>query len=619
MMMVEEGKIGLDDKLPKYLPEAPTAWDAVTIRQLLSHTSGIPDYDGDNGDPIYDLRHDLSEEELIHRIAGETMKFPPGEKRSYSNSGYVILGAIIRRVTGKFWLDYVQERIFKPLGMTSARLISNEDIIPNRVSGYVKTQNGLQNEPYIASSFRQSADGELCMSILDMAKWDAGLYTGKLLKQTTLEQMWTLVKLNNGTDTAYNGLGWFTAKASGHRLVWHDGVGEAFTTGLYRYVDDSLSVAVLANLGPDDEAAMPGNIADKVAALYVPALGKSQVRTTVTDSPKLRLFGPAAEEMLLGSWSIDARATAAEKNLGEGAGTEIWYPGPGGNSIIEELHAKDPQGRPIDAFGPGWWDEQAGGQRFIWCTNTLAEGCAISQGVIRWEGERSVYNEEILKDGNKSIAREGFSDITAHSFTQTLSEGPFGKEPTPTWTARATKLASELPRLQFAARPLAGSAGEASRARVKQLVDAFAGTWSIKLSFAPNKEKPKGGGGEGEETWRAGPGSYSLIEEYHSVGADGDVLGMGILWPDANAKEFRVLWCDNTLSPGCRVLNHDAEWKEGRLTISEKRSENGKETVFREVFMFDTPNSFTQTLEAGDAAAELKPFLTIRATRKSPD
>src|SRR5207344_2685085 len=107
------------------------------------------------------------------------------------------------------------------------------------------------------------------------------------------------------------------------------------------------------------------------------------------------------EEMMLGSWSIKAQATPAEKNLGSGDGTELWYAGPGGNSIIEELHAKDPQGRELDAFGPAWWDEQAGGERFLFCTNTLPEGCYLSDGVVRWEDSRSVYNEEGQRNGKK--------------------------------------------------------------------------------------------------------------------------------------------------------------------------------------------------------------------------
>ena len=136
MMLVEEGKVGLDDKISKYLPEAPASWNEITIRRLLTHTSGLRDYFGEDGDPKYDFHQDFTEDELVRKFAAQTMRFPAGEQWRYNNAGYVILGVVIHRVTGKFWFDFVKERIFDPLGMTSTRLISTDDIIPNRVSGY---------------------------------------------------------------------------------------------------------------------------------------------------------------------------------------------------------------------------------------------------------------------------------------------------------------------------------------------------------------------------------------------------------------------------------------------------------------------------------------------------
>jgi CubicO group peptidase (beta-lactamase class C family) len=135
MMLVEEGRIGLDDKVSKYLIEAPPAWNEVMIRRLLTHTSGIRDFFGEDGDAKFDLHQDFTEDELIRKFAAQAMRFPPGEKWSYCNAGYVILGVVIHRVTGKFWFDFVKDRIFDPLGMASTRLISADDIIPNRVSG----------------------------------------------------------------------------------------------------------------------------------------------------------------------------------------------------------------------------------------------------------------------------------------------------------------------------------------------------------------------------------------------------------------------------------------------------------------------------------------------------
>ena len=275
MMLVEEGKIGLDDKIAKYLPEAPSIWNEVTIRRLLTHTSGIRDYFGEDGDPTIDLHRGFTEDELVRGFAAQTMRFPTGEKWSYCNAGYVILGVVIHRVTGKFWFDFVKERIFDPLGMSATRLINPDDIIKNRVSGYQMVSGGWKNEPWVAPEWK-TADGMLYTNVFDMAKWDAALYGDILIKHSSLEQMWTPVKLNNGTTYPY-GFAWRIREVNGHRLIQHDGVGPAFTTRFARYVNDRLSIIVFMNVGEDDEAAMPTRMTDAIAAIYIPDLNGSSV------------------------------------------------------------------------------------------------------------------------------------------------------------------------------------------------------------------------------------------------------------------------------------------------------------------------------------------------------
>jgi CubicO group peptidase (beta-lactamase class C family) len=271
MMLVEEGKIGLDDEISKYLPESPAKWNEVTIRRLLTHTSGIRDYFGEDGDELFDLHQNFTEDELVRKFAAQTMRFPTGEKWSYCNAGYIILGAVIHRVTGKFWFDFVKERIFDPLGMTSTRLISIDDIIPNRVSGYHMLNGQRKNDQWLAPSWCTTPDGSLYINVFDIAKWDAALYTEKLIKRSTLEQMWTPVKLQDGTTYPY-GFAWRISEVNGHRRITHDGVDFAFTNRFARYVNDRLSVIVLINLGEDQEAAMPTRMADNVAAIYIPEL-----------------------------------------------------------------------------------------------------------------------------------------------------------------------------------------------------------------------------------------------------------------------------------------------------------------------------------------------------------
>jgi CubicO group peptidase (beta-lactamase class C family) len=285
MMLVEEGKVGLDDEISKYLPEAPTSWKGVTIRRLLTHTSGIRDFFGEDGDPKFDPHRDYSEDEWIRLFSAQSMRFSPGDKWSYCNAGYILLGAVIHRVTGKTWFEFEKERIFDPLGMTSVRLISTDDVTPNRASGYVRGNKELKNEPWVTPSWASTACGSLYLTVLDMAKWDAALYTERLIRRSSLEEMWTPVKLNGGSAYPY-GFAWRTRYVNGHRLMQHDGVETAFTTRFVRYVDDGISIVVLMNLGEDDEALMPTRMTDSVAAIYIPSLADSKSQTTASDASK---------------------------------------------------------------------------------------------------------------------------------------------------------------------------------------------------------------------------------------------------------------------------------------------------------------------------------------------
>ena len=264
MMLVEEGKLSLDDKITKYFPDGPEVWQNITVRHLLTHTSGMTDYPQD-----FDLRRDYTEDELFQRIKSVPLAFQPGEKWSYSNLAYVMLGILIHKVSGKFYGNYLQERIFKPLDMTTARIISESDIVANRAAGYRVVNGQLKNQSWVSPSLNTTADGALYLTIYDMAKWDAALYTEKLLKKSSLEQMWTPVKLNDGKTQPY-GFGWALGEVRGHRIIEHGGAWQGFKAQISRYVDDKLTVIVLANQIRTNQ----GKLAHGVAALFNPDLAQ---------------------------------------------------------------------------------------------------------------------------------------------------------------------------------------------------------------------------------------------------------------------------------------------------------------------------------------------------------
>jgi CubicO group peptidase (beta-lactamase class C family) len=261
MMLVERGKIGLDDPLTKYFPAGPGWWKQVTIRELLSHTAGFTDYPKD-----FDFRKDYTEDDLLKIVEAVPAAYTPGTQWAYSNLGFLTLGILIHHVTGQFYGDFLQDNVFKPLNMSTARVINEADIIPNRASGYRLVDGQLKNQEWVAPMVNTTADGSLYFSILDVAKWDAALYTNKLLKNADLQLMWTVAALRDGKpNSGHYGFGWFIESRNGHRVVEHEGQWQGFETQISRYVDDRLTVVVLTNLG----SAEPRRIADAVAAIYL--------------------------------------------------------------------------------------------------------------------------------------------------------------------------------------------------------------------------------------------------------------------------------------------------------------------------------------------------------------
>jgi CubicO group peptidase (beta-lactamase class C family) len=277
MILVEDGKIALDDGIGKYLDGAPESWKSVTVRHLLTHTAGLTDYPKD-----FDFRRDYTEDELLKRAAPIPLAFQPGEKWSYSNLGYVTLGIMISKVTGKFYGDFIQERIFKPLGMNTARIISEADIVPNRAAGYRLVKGELKNQEWVSPALNTTADGSLYLTVLDMAKWDAALYGEQILKKSSLDQMWTAARLNNGKTHPY-GFGWGLGEAQRRRIIQHGGAWQGFKSCIARFVDDKLTVVVFANLAQ----ANPDKIARGVAEIYIPELAAPVVKAIEDKEPKV--------------------------------------------------------------------------------------------------------------------------------------------------------------------------------------------------------------------------------------------------------------------------------------------------------------------------------------------
>jgi D-alanyl-D-alanine carboxypeptidase len=332
LLLLQDGKLSLDDPITKYLPAAPDAWRGITIRHLLTHTSGIPEYEG--RDSTLNLRLDYTEQELLRKFASYPLLFDAGQEWSYSNSGYVLLGIIIRAVTGEHWGELLRKRVFEPLGMKTARVISYDDIVPNRAAGYRLVEGSLKNREVVGPGWNTTADGSLLLTLLDLAKWDAALYGNALLSDSAKRLMWAPVRLNDGTFASY-GFGWELRETPGHRAVEHAGDGWGFRTYMGRYLDDSLTVIVLANSTTID----PWDVGHRVAALYRPALAPPARR--------VMSLAPAKLDEYVGDYRLPTGELVRVKRTENGLRVEGGIPlGP----VVPEA--------PDVFFNPGWWESQ---------------------------------------------------------------------------------------------------------------------------------------------------------------------------------------------------------------------------------------------------------------------
>ena len=283
MLQAEEGRLSLDDPIAKFFDGAPASWQRITVRHLLTHTSGIPDYTGETSADLgvatgIDFRRDYTEQELVQIAFNLPLSFEPGARWSYSNTGYLVLGAIVRKVSGEFYGDVLAKRVFAPLGMKTARVISEEEIVPNRAAGYRLVEGQLRNQEWYAPTVNTTADGALYLSVADLAAWDRGLRAGALLTKQSWAQVYTPAKLDGAKRYAY-GFGWFIGESNGGPWYYHSGSSQGFTTYISRYRAHDLTIVVLTNLID----AEPARFVDGIAAIVDPTLAKLQDRKELSE------------------------------------------------------------------------------------------------------------------------------------------------------------------------------------------------------------------------------------------------------------------------------------------------------------------------------------------------
>lgn len=275
LLLEERGKLKTDDLVKKLMPDAPAAWNNITIFHLLTHTSGIPNF---TNFPEYRSQEAVptTPEKLVARFRDKPLDFEPGEKWSYSNSGYVLLGYLLEKASGQTYEKFVQENIFGPLGMKDSGYDSNSAILPRRAAGYSPTTAGPVNAGFIDMTIPFSA-GALYSTTEDLLRWEQGLFSGKLLSPASLAKMTTPFKSDYACGLSVH-------TVNGHKAIDHGGGIEGFNTFLAYYPEDKLTLVALSNLN----GAAPQQIVARLASV---ARGEKvelpSERKEVTVAPKI--------------------------------------------------------------------------------------------------------------------------------------------------------------------------------------------------------------------------------------------------------------------------------------------------------------------------------------------
>ena len=239
MILAERGKVRLSEPICDYIENCPKTWAAVTVRHLLTHTSGIPSFTELPDNDHYE-RLPMTPLATIARFRDKPLEFAPGDRFTYSNSGYLLLGYIIERASGEKYEDFLRKNIYEPLGMLDSGYDHPSVVLKDRASGYAKEKGHVVNAMYMEMD-TPFGGGSMYSTVGDLLRWDQALYTEKLVSEKSLAQIFnpTQVPYPKGWWSRHKyGFGWFLTKWFGRNLIWHEGGPRGFASGILRYPED---------------------------------------------------------------------------------------------------------------------------------------------------------------------------------------------------------------------------------------------------------------------------------------------------------------------------------------------------------------------------------------------
>lgn len=267
--LAEQHKLALDDDIARYV-SFPTPHATITVRHLLSHTSGIKNYTDlpDFFDTV--APRDLFSKEVLDLVRGQPLDFEPGTKWAYSNTNYHLLGMIIEKVSGAPYAEYLQREFFTPLGLTHTRYDTAADIIPHRARGYALINGAPANASHLSMTIPFAAGG-LLSTARDLVQWQLALQSGRVISPASYKQMTTPGTLTDGSSTRY-GYGLFLDEIDGHPNTMHEGGIPGFNSILVHFTKEDLTIAVLSNSPATSAGLLAARVAEAAFALEVPTV-----------------------------------------------------------------------------------------------------------------------------------------------------------------------------------------------------------------------------------------------------------------------------------------------------------------------------------------------------------
>lgn len=293
MRFVEKGTVRLNDSIGKFLPELPVAWRRVKVRQLLNHTSGIPSYTDLGESWARRWGEYMPPDTLVALTAKKPMDFPPGTGWRYDNSGYVVLGMLLEKVSGMPYAEYLDSTLFQPLGLKDTRYCNRAPLIQHRARGYQRNGKEFANAPYLDMS-QPYAAGALCSTVGDLTRWDRLLATGKVVSPTSYSEMTTP---EGDANLNHYGFGLVRGALGSHIMIEHGGGIHGFITSNAYFPEDSIAIAVLTNASPSDPDALLGNVARVVFGMPLEQPVQAAAEVTLPDSVRDAVEGKYTLEM----------------------------------------------------------------------------------------------------------------------------------------------------------------------------------------------------------------------------------------------------------------------------------------------------------------------------------